>query len=118
MGKIVDSDGLCEILNIKKRTLQGVWREYPHFFVAQGRDLRSARFDKEEVINFLKERDYNHGNMVQKKPGNLGVQVSAQQKDLRSLGFQDQKRSSKGRAGQTTSVGKAREPYDPYGILS
>lgn len=118
MGKIVDSDGLCEILNMKKRTLQGVWREYPHFFVAKGRDLRSARFDKEDVITFLKERTCNHGNMVQKKPGNLDVQVSTQQKDLRSLGFQDQKRSSKGREGQTTRVGKSTKPYDPYGILS
>ncbi|MCP3944837.1 MAG: hypothetical protein GY710_25620 [Desulfobacteraceae bacterium] len=34
------------------------WRIYPHFFVATGSDARSARFDVDDVLLFLKNRDY------------------------------------------------------------
>lgn len=118
MGKLVDSNGLCKELSIKKRTLQSVWREYPHIFVAKGRDLRSARFDVDEVIDYLKKRDCKDERMVQKESKKLDVQIPPQQKDVRSDRVQNQECSSKSRARKTPGVGKYGQLHDPYGLLS
>ena len=52
--EIVDAEGLAQILKTTKRRLQGVWRSYPHFFVGEGQDLRTVRFDVDDVLAHLK----------------------------------------------------------------
>jgi len=59
MNTLVDIHGLAELLNIKKRTMQRTWREYPHVFPGTGGDARSARFIIEDVLAFLTSRDYS-----------------------------------------------------------
>ena len=58
MTTILDSHGLCRILSISQSTLKQTWRGYPCFFVGTGRSLRSARFLLDDVLGYLKERDY------------------------------------------------------------
>jgi hypothetical protein len=41
-------------LGRSESTMQKEWRMYPHFFVGRGRNLKSARFDFEEILSHLK----------------------------------------------------------------
>lgn len=58
MPHIVDIHGLSEVLATNVNTLRKRWRQIPHFFVGEGNNLKGARFDVEDVINFLKEESY------------------------------------------------------------
>lgn len=35
---------MCERLKVGRETFRKIWRTFPHRFVGQGQDLRSARF--------------------------------------------------------------------------
>ena len=53
--EIVNIHGLAEILLTSTSTLRKGWRRLPHFYVGNGRNLKSARFDVKRVISFLEE---------------------------------------------------------------
>lgn len=63
---IVDIDGLSKILGNSKHAIMKIWEEIPHFFTGRGRNLKSARFDAEDVIRYLKNRDYQESHRVWK----------------------------------------------------
>lgn len=56
---------IAEILQIAPNTFRKTWRQYPHFFVTppstrpQGGNLKSARFDPVEVLNYAKQGRYS-----------------------------------------------------------
>ena len=52
---IVDIYGLAEILLTSPNTLRKKWYRLPHFYVGTGRNLKSARFDVSDVIDYLKK---------------------------------------------------------------
>ena len=52
---VVDIEGLAGILKCKPATLRHHWRDFPHFFIGRGDDLRGARFDVDDVLIYLKE---------------------------------------------------------------
>ena len=56
--QIVDYEGLAEALATSPKTIAKKWHEYPHFFIGTGRNLKSARFDVDDVVQYLKARDY------------------------------------------------------------
>lgn len=66
---IVDIRGLAEVLECSNRTLEKVWFEFPHFFIGRGRTLRGARFDLDDVVEHLKNRDYAIPRQNQKRMG-------------------------------------------------
>jgi len=51
--EIVNIHRLAEILLTSTSTLRKNWRRLPHFYVGEGCNLKSARFDVKKVINFL-----------------------------------------------------------------
>jgi hypothetical protein len=53
--EIVNIHRLAEILLTSTSTLRKGWRRLPHFYVGEGCNLKSARFDVTKVINFLEE---------------------------------------------------------------
>ena len=53
--EIVNIHRLAEILLTSTSTLRKGWRRLPHFYVGEGCNLKSARFDVKKVINFLEE---------------------------------------------------------------
>ena len=63
-SNIVDKEGLSKVLLISPHLIEKTWRQYPHFFVGQKKTGRCVRFDVNDVIEFLKNRDYN-GNARQ-----------------------------------------------------
>lgn len=65
--KIVNIDGLADVLICSKDILLKSWRQYPHFFIGQGDTAKGARFDAEDVIQYLKARDYANVGQTDKK---------------------------------------------------
>jgi hypothetical protein len=53
--EIVNIHKLAKILSTSTSTLRKGWRRLPHFYVGEGCNLKSARFDVKKVINFLEE---------------------------------------------------------------
>ena len=51
--QIVNIHGLAEKLLTSKSTLRKGWRRLPHFYVGEGRNLKSARFDLDKVVSYL-----------------------------------------------------------------
>jgi len=61
--EIVNIHILAEILLTSTSTLRKGWRRLPHFYVGEGCNLKSARFDVTKVINFLeKEAEAKRNN--------------------------------------------------------
>nr|WP_299977054.1 hypothetical protein [Desulfobacula sp.] len=58
---IVNIEGLSKILYCSTATIKKTWREYPHIFIGLGRTAKSARFFVNDVLDYLKERDYQNG---------------------------------------------------------
>jgi len=58
---IVNIDGLSKILYCSTATIKKTWREYPHIFIGLGRTAKSARFFANDVLDYLKKRDYPNG---------------------------------------------------------
>jgi hypothetical protein len=52
--QIVDIKQLSDILHVSPFTLRKVWKGLPHFFVGEGKNLKSARFDVNDVLDHLK----------------------------------------------------------------
>ena len=111
---IVDSIGLSEILKIEPRTLRDLWREFPHFFVGRGRDLRSVRFDAKDVIQYLKERDYEP--MVRQKKKALEGEVLVSKPTILQGDVQNKERRCQMGKGKKERTGKPASSGDPYNL--
>ena len=57
MSRIVRYQDLAQHLDVSRHVIRKNWKQLPHFFVSRGRDLRSARFDVDEVVEFLKSNN-------------------------------------------------------------
>ena len=113
---IVDAEGLAKELKCSISLLRKVWREYPHFFIGIGRDLRGARFDLDDVLTYLKERG-NCGRLEEQKSRMVGGQVPAPGRTDQKGGLSDQA-SSGAMGGQETARGKRTyAKRDPYALL-
>ena len=78
MPQIVDGQGLMEVFHISKSILKRLWRSWPHMYVGTGRDLRAARFDVADVVNYLKSQGENYGAIQRFKNGEMDGQVRLQ----------------------------------------
>jgi hypothetical protein len=90
---IVNIHGLSEVLCCSVATIQKTWREYPYFFIGEGKTAKSARFIVNDVISYLINRDYKNGISRSENK-----KMDRRFKDIRFFtkkekGFQDQTRS-------------------------
>ena len=69
---IVDKNGLAEILLVSVDTIYKTWHEYPHFFVGTSRTPQTARFDVNDVVAYLKDRDYAVSGQEKRNMGRSG----------------------------------------------
>ena len=112
---IVDAEGLAKELKCSISLLRKVWRKYPHFFIGVGRDLRGARFDLNDVLNYLKERG-NYG-CLEEQERMVGGQIPASGGTNQKGGLSDQA-SSGAMGGQEKARGKRTSAKrDPYALL-
>jgi hypothetical protein len=114
---IVDAEGLAKELKCSISLLRKVWREYPHFFVGAGRDLRGARFDVDDVLTYLKRRG-NYGRLEEQKSRVVGGKVPASGRTDKKGGLSNQT-SSAAMGGKEAARGKRTSAKrDPYALLS
>lgn len=64
---IVDIKGLAQVLLCSESMILKTWRQYPHFFIGNGCTAKGARFDVNDVIDYLKKRDYANVGQTNKK---------------------------------------------------
>ena len=115
---IVNIDGLAKALCTNKHTLRKRWRSLPHFFVGQGTDLRSARFDVNDVCTYLKQRGENYDGLEGQQKRLLGGQVPTSEATAQKGGVQDKtRRTALGSRGKTKGVCHTTE-RDPFHLLS
>lgn len=71
---MVDFHVLSKVLGVSERIVQKTWENYPKVFVAEGRNLKSARFIIEDVLAFLADRDYSQAekDAIQRQKTRLG----------------------------------------------
>ncbi len=55
---IVDIAGLAKVLLCSESMILKTWKQYPHFYIGHGCTAKGARFDVNDVIGYLKKRDY------------------------------------------------------------
>ena len=72
LTEIVDKKGLAQILMVSEDTIYRTWHQYPHFFVGMEQSAKMARFDVNDVIQYLKDRDYADIQQSQKLLGCQG----------------------------------------------
>jgi len=66
LTQIVDISGLADVFGCHDDTIQRQWRTLPHFFITDKKSGRSARFDIDDVLTYLKARGkgYNSDGSV------------------------------------------------------
>jgi hypothetical protein len=90
------------------------WKQYPHFYIGHGCTAKGARFDINDVIGYLKKRDYADTGQKTKN-------MDGQGKDVR-FPCNNQKRvynkNSGKRMGAERKNKTEQSPGDPFKLLS
>jgi hypothetical protein len=80
--------GLAKILCCSEHTLKKTWRALPHFYIGEGRNLKGARFNIPDVINYLKKGG-NYDSVERFQKESLDCKVSVPEKTIQEGGFSD-----------------------------
>lgn len=57
VSRFINYCALAEKLNMACEALRKGWRHLPHYYVGSSRNLKSARFDLDDALHYLKSRD-------------------------------------------------------------
>ena len=120
MNQIADIRGLAKTLFASKHTLKKNWRKFPHFFIGDGRNLKGARFDVSEVIEYLK-KEARHVSMETSKKKSLDSKIHAQKQAVQEGGFRNKVKSFGMGSSETRQTGKSAGEgtgTDPFNLLS
>lgn len=109
---IVDHQGLADVLAVSPKTVAKFWREYPHFYVGTGQNLKSARFDVADVIDYLKGRDYDR---LEGQPGAVGVKIPFPESAVQKGRLRQEIR--RGPVGSGKAAGTGSAGRDPFNLL-
>ena len=115
---IVNYKGLARILRASEHTLKKTWRSIPHFFIGEGRNLKGARFNVPDVIEYLKKGG-NYGNLERSEKKSLGIEVPVSKTSIQKGRIQNKVRSinmggEKARRTKKSATGKT----DPFNLLA
>ena len=95
--EIVNIHRLAEILLTSTSTLRKGWRRLPHFYVGEGCNLKSARFNVTKDINFLEEEaeaKRNNGTIqTQRQEEGMAHPFHAGRRNLQKRRISDKVRS-------------------------
>ena len=117
METIVDIYGLAAVLKASHHTLKKNWRKLPHFFIGDGHNLKGARFDIYEVIQFLKE--VHHVSMERYQTKNMGSKIYVQQQTAQKGRLQDKVKGTDMGGNKTRRIEKPTGTgSDPFNLLA
>ena len=111
---IVDIAGLAKVLLCSESMILKTWKQYPHFYIGHGCTAKGARFDVDDVIDYLKKRDY--ANTGQKTEN-----VDGQGKNIRFPSDNQKRVHNKNgckRMGTERKNKIDQSPRDPFKLLS
>ena len=123
--EIVNIHRLAEILLTSTSTLRKGWRRLPHFYVGEGCNLKSARFNVTKVINFLEEEaeaKRNNGTIqTQRQEEGMVHPLHAGRGNLQKRGVSNKVRS--GGVGRKRTIpektpGKIELKDDPFDLCA
>ena len=95
--QIVDIKTLRSILSDENGMLEKRWKDLPHFHIGKGQNLKSARFDVNDVLFYLKSVGDNYECVAGQENGEVEVQVRIPGRAQRAKGLCNKTRSSGGR---------------------
>lgn len=105
--EIVNIHMLAKILLTSTSTLRKGWRRFPHFFIGEGCNLKSARFNVIKVINYLEEE-------AEARRSNGTIQAQGQKKGMVCSLHAGRKDLQKGRVpNKVRGSGMARKRTTP-----
>ena len=111
---IVDIKGLAKVLLCSESMILKTWKQYTHFYIGHGCTAKGARFDVNDVIGYLKKRDYA---CIGQKTENM----DGQGKSVRFSG-DNQKRIHNKNSGKRVGTERKNKidqsPRDPFNLLS
>jgi len=113
MQTILDKSGIQKVFGISEGTLRTQYKSWPHFYVCEGRDLRSARFILEKVIEHLELANANE----RQKTGYMDRQ-SATRRVSPKQKARLQNPGGSGRVGADTAGDDPESTDDPFNLLS
>jgi hypothetical protein len=116
---ITDIDGLAEFLSTTKSNLRNKaqWRAFPHVFVGRSRDLRTARFNLQDVWEFLTaNRGINYGRDAGQGNREMDVQVSVSRDSIPAKRIRNQGQGDPGRRTKTRRDTRT-DREDPFNLL-
>ena len=118
---IVDIHGLAEILLTSPNTLRKKWHRLPHFYVGTGRNLKSARFDVNDVIDFLKKEAQNGTIQTQATPKRVVRPIYGERINIQKRGISNKVRRigmGRKRTVQDKAPGRIGVQYDPFNLCT
>ena len=111
---IVDIKGLAKVLLCSESMILKTWKQYPHFYIGHGCTAKGARFDVNDVIGYLKKRDY--ADIGQKKENLDGQGKAIRSSCYNKTGLHDENCSQ--RVG-TKNKNKLDQPTGvPFNLLA
>jgi hypothetical protein len=116
--QIVNINGLATELCASKHTLKKNWRSLPHFFIGNGRNLKGARFNVPEVIEYLR-KEANHVSLERSREKNLGGEVSVPNETIQKGGISNKVCSIRVGSRETQRIKEsATNETDPFNLLA
>jgi len=118
---IVDIYGLAEILLTSPNTLRKKWHRLPHFYVGMGHNLKSARFDVGDVIDFLKKEAQNGTIQTQATSKRVVRSIYDRQTNTQKRGISNKVRSigmGRKRKIQDKAPGRIGAQDDPFNLCT
>ena len=118
MGQFITIHELAKILNASPNTLKKIWRNFPYIFIGQGRTLKGARFDPDEVIEHLRKEAY-HDSLSDQKKKNICCKIQVPMQTIQKRGVQEKIRcSGVGGSKAKRTEKSARVGADKFNLLS
>ena len=116
--QIVDIQGLATELCASKHTLKKNWRSLPHFFIGDGRNLKGARFNVPEVIEYLR-KEANHDSLERSQKKSMDFKIQMAEKTIQKGGVSNKVCCSAmgGRKTQQTKKSSS-TGTDPFNLLA
>ena len=116
--QIVDIQGLATELCASKHTLKKNWRSLPHFFIGDGRNLKGARFNVPEVIEYLR-KEANHDSLERSQKEGLDCKIQISEKTTQKGGISNKVCCLAMGGRKTQQIKKASSTEtDPFNLLA
>ena len=106
---------LAKNLNVASQTLKKSWRHLPHFFVGSGTNLKSARFDLQDVLSYLKDRDYDRHQIQDQRGAQVQGQICTSGQANHKGGVQTSERRQRLDCRRTSKAGQGNP--DKWGLF-